>query len=436
MKTIIEPSREIPVRREVDVLVVGGGPAGTATAISAARQGQRVLLLEQTGMAGGVATGGLMSHWTGSTAHIGIYGEILARAQDCPDPQVIHPEKLRSVLLEMLLEAGVEVQFYTFACDAVLAPEPVDSKPRKRLAGVISESKAGREAVLAKVTVDASGDGDIAARSGVPFHKGRESDGRMQPMTLMFKVGGVDTTRVVKFVGGFEDTYAIPGSDIQTLARQQLPHPAGHLLIYRSSLPGVVTCNMTNAIEVDGTKPEDLTRAEVTCRRQLGPILEFLSEQVRGFENCYLLETAAQIGVRETRHFEGLYTLTEEDILAARVFEDWAAPKVHFNFDVHNLAGSGLDSTGVQKHFQQARHYTIPYRCLVPKQVDGLLLAGRNISGTHKAHSNFRVMPVCAMIGQAAGTAAALCAQQDIQPRELDVREMQRLLRTAGVSPD
>ena len=428
MKTVSEPRREIPVRREVDVLVVGAGPAGTAAALSAARQGARTLLIEQSGMAGGVATSGLMSHWTGNTAHIGIYGEILARAQDCPDPQVIHPEKLRSVLLEMLLEAGVEVQFYTFACEAVLEGS--------RLAGVITESKAGREAILAQVSVDASGDGDIAARAGAPYRKGREGDGKMQPMTLMFKVGGVETGRVVKFVGGFEDTYAIPGGDIQTLARQQLPQPAGHLLIYRSSLPGVVSCNMTNAIEVDGTRPEDLTRAEVVCRRQLGPILDFLSEQVRGFENCYLLETAAQIGVRETRHFEGEYTLSEEDILSARVFEDWAAPKVHFNFDIHNLAGSGLDESGEQKHFKQARHYTIPYRCLVPKKIDGLLLAGRCISGTHKASSNFRVMPVCAMIGQAAGSAAALCVQQGVQPRALDVRELQRVLRASGVSPD
>ena len=139
-----------------------------------------------------------------------------------------------------------------------------------------------------------------------------------------------------------------------------------------------------------------------------------------GFEQCYPISSASLIGVRETRHFEGLKTITEEDIRAARVFEDWAVTKAHFNFDVHNLTGSGLDETGEQRHFKQSKGYTIPYGCLVPKTKDGLLLAGRNISGTHKAHSNFRVMPICANIGQAAGTAAALCAQQYKKPRVLE----------------
>jgi hypothetical protein len=187
---------------------------------------------------------------------------------------------------------------------------------------------------------------------------------------------------------------------------------------------------------VDGTQPEDLTRAELVCRSQLEPIVKFLKAYVRGFEHCYLLSTAAHIGVRETRHFEGEYTLTGEDILNARVFEDWAAPQVHFNFDVHNLSGSGLDETGAQKHFQQSRHYTIPYRCFVPKKIENLLLAGRNISGTHMAHSNFRVMPVCVMMGQAVGAAAALCIRQEVPPRQLNVQELQAILRSQGVAPD
>ena len=427
MNWYTEPSRKIPVKHEVEVLVVGGGPAGAAAAISAARGGARTLLIEQAGIPGGVATSGGMSHWTGSTGLIGLYSEILRRAQDCDDLHIINPEKLKQVLLDMLIEAGVQLQFYTFACDVILEDGV--------LRGVVTESKSGREAILAGIVIDATGDGDIAARAGVPYQKGRPQDGRMQPMTLMFKVGGVDYSRVVKFVGAFEDTYPTPLGDIQSLAKQRLPFPAGHLLIYRSSLPGVVTCNMTNCVEVDGTLAEDLTRAELTCRSQLGPIVRFLQEYVAGFEHCFLFSTAAQVGVRETRHFEGEYTLTEEDILAARQFEDWAAPQLHFNFDIHNLTGSGLDETGQQKHFAQAKTYTIPYRCLLPKGVENLYLAGRNISGTHKAHSNFRVMPVCAMIGQAAGSAAALCIRQGVTPRQLDVRSLQASLIQQGVSP-
>jgi hypothetical protein len=141
------------------------------------------------------------------------------------------------------------------------------------------------------------------------------------------------------------------------------------------------------------------------------------------------------IGVRETRHFEGEYTLTEEDILEARVFDDWAVTKAHFNFDVHNLTGSGLDATGMQKGFTQHRGYTIPYRCFVPKKVENLLLAGRNISGTHMAHSNYRVMPICANMGQAVGVAAALCAKQGVSPRDLNLAALQTVLKGLGVEP-
>jgi hypothetical protein len=427
MKSYVESSREIPVAYEVDVLVVGGGPAGVGAAVAASRRGARTLLIEQSGAIGGVATTGLMSHWTGATAHIGLYGEILTRAQDGEDIHLINPEKLKTTLLDMLSEAGVSWLLYTFASDVIMEGDTIK--------GIVTESKSGRQAILGRIVIDATGDGDVAAKAGVPYTKGREEDGKMQPMTLMFKVGGVDTDRVVRFCGGFEDTYDTPEGDIQSLARQHLPFPAGHFLIYRSTLPGVVSCNMTNSINVDGTKAEDLTRADYECRRQLNPIVDFLRTYVTGFERCYLLSAAAQIGVRETRHFAGLATVTEEDILAARVFEDWVVPKVHFNFDVHNLTGAGLDETGVQKHFNQSKYYTLPYGCFLPQKVHNLFLVGRNISGTHKAHSNFRVMPICVLMGQAVGTAAALCVEQGAAPHELDVITLQEILIAAGVSP-
>lgn len=436
MKFICEPSKQIPVKAEVDVLVVGGGPAGFSAAVIAARNGTKTMLIEQAGDVGGVATTGLMSHWTGRTKG-GFYEEILDRSSELKaeeretsihgnSRQIINPEKLKTVMLEMLGEAGVILQLYTFASDVIMDGNTIT--------GVLTESKSGREAILAKIIIDASGDGDVAAKAGVPFTKGRDSDGKMQPMTLMFKVAGVDTERAV-FPAGFEDTYQLPKGDLQTLGRQKLPHPAGHVLLYRTTIPGVVTCNMTNCIEVDGTKAEDLTKATYVCRKQIEPIVRFLREYVPGYENCYVISSASMIGVRETRHFKGEYTLTEEDILNARVFDDWAVTKALFNFDVHNLSGAGLDKTGSQKHFPQSRGYTIPYRCFVPQKVENLLLAGRNISGTHMAHSNYRVMPICANMGQAVGTAAALCVRYNTTPRELEVSLLQDELKKQGVYP-
>lgn len=438
MRTITEPARDIPVSHEVDVLVVGGGPAGISAAVAAGRLGANTMLVEQFGDVGGVSTVGLMSHWTGKTRG-GFYEEILEASKDVDTEavektpflrQAINPEKLKSAYLDLLEGAGVKVRLYSMAVRAL--SDEGGPGGNRRVSGVITESKSGREAILASCVIDASGDGDIAADAGVPFHKGREDDGLMQPMTLMFKVAGVDTDRAV-FPGGFEDNISIPAGKIQELGKSHLPPPTGHVLLYRTTLPGVVTCNMTNVIAVDGTNADDLTRAHVTARRQMTSIVDFLREYIPGFENCYLIDSASAIGVRETRHFTGEYTLSREDILEARVFHDWIVTKAHFNFDVHNLTGSGLDETGAQKRFPQKRGYTIPYRCLVPTGVDSLLLAGRNISGSHMAHSNFRVMPIVANVGQAAGVAAALSASRGIQPRDLPAAEIQRVLVENGV---
>lgn len=436
METILEPQKSIPIVAEPDVLVVGAGPAGFSAAVCCARQGVKTMLIEQTGEVGGVATSGLMSHWTGNTKG-GFYEEILDRSSEASGNwdtadfngsmrNVINPEKLKTVMLQMLEGAGARLKLYTFSSEAIVK--------NNKIRGVIVQSKAGRQAILAKIVIDATGDGDIAASAGVPYQKGRKTDGKMQPMTIMFKVAGVDVSRGV-FPGAFEDTFPVPKGDIQTLGREHIPPPAGHVLLYRTTLPGVVTCNMTNCVDVDGTNPDDLTRATRICRNQLDPIVKFLREYVPGFEKCYLISSASLVGVRETRHFKGESCITEQDIREARVFDDWVVTQASFNFDVHSLTGSGLDVTGEQKRFKQKNGYTIPYGCLVPVKVDGLLLAGRDISGTHMAHSNFRVMPICANIGQAAGTAAALCVRREIEPRGLDVKYLQAKLREQGVRP-
>lgn len=408
-----------------DVLVLGSGPSGFAAAYTAAKNGAKVILVEQSGDIGGISTSGLMSHWTGSCGSP-LFKEILRRSAEKNEggfknkiTNLIDPEKLKTLYLEMLYEVGCKVMLYTFAEDAICEGDKV--------LGATVVNKSGKTDIYSRVTVDATGDGDIAAKAGAEFILGRETDNKMQPATIMFKVGGVDYERAV-FLGSFESTYDTPNGELQTLARQHIPYPAGHILTYESTLPGVVTCNMTNAIDIDGTDADDLTRATLTCRRQMDDIVKYLREFVPGYEKCYVISSASLIGIRETRHFKGKYTLNEQDILQAKVFDDYVVKDAYFNFDVHNITGAGLDKTGVQKHFNQTKGYTIPYRCLLPEVIENLLLCGRNISGTHMAHSNFRVMPICVGIGEAAGAAAYIAVNNNCGLNDIDAKDIRPII--------
>lgn len=412
------PKKEL----HTDVLVLGSGPAGFSAAYTAAKNGAKVILVEQGADIGGISTSGLMSHWTGSCGSP-LYFEILRRSKamdEYPTENItlIDPEKLKTMYLEMLCEVGCRVMLYTFACDAICDGD--------RVLGASVINKSGQTDIYAKVTIDATGDGDIAARAGAEFTLGRESDQKMQPATLMFKVAGVDCSRAA-FLGSFETTYQTEKGELQALAKEHLPYPAGHVLTIASTLPGVVTCNMTNAIDIDGTSAEDLTKATILCRRQMDDIVKFLREFVPGFENCFIISSASLIGIRETRHFKGKYTITQEDILQAKVFDDYVVKDAYFNFDVHNITGAGLDETGVQHNFSQKKGYTIPYGCLLPESKENLLLCGRNISGTHMAHSNFRAMPICVGTGEAAGAAAVIASKKNCKPSEVQAEEIRNI---------
>lgn len=436
MKTYREPARELPVAAEVDVLIAGGGPAGIGAALGAARAGAKsVMIVEQSNALGGMATSGMMSHWSwGSVSPL--LDEIMERAyanqvmpttfQDGEQWCIPH-DSLKSVLLSMMEEAGVTVQLYTQIVDSIVE----DGK----VLGIITESKSGREALLGKVVIDATGDGDVAMRAGAEFELGREGDHICQPVTLMFRIAGVDYERAI-FPHSFESLIEVPKGEIQSLGKSILTFPAGHVLLYPTRLPGEVCVNMTNAINIDATDVRQLTEAERVCRKQIDEMIPFLREYAPGYENCYLVAAASNVGVRETRHFKGLYTLTAEDILEATVFDDWIAAKNLFNFDIHSLKGPGLDENGVQHKFQSKGFYTIPYRSCVPVKLDNLLLAGRSISGTHKAHSNYRVMPICLNMGQGIGTAAAIAAREGILPRDVNVKQVQEILKRQGISVD
>lgn len=408
-----------------DILVLGSGPSGFAAAYTAAKNGAKVVLVEQSGDVGGISTSGLMSHWTGN-CNSPLYHEILRRSAEKNEGEfqdkivdLIDPEKLKTLYLEMLDEVNCRLLLYTFAEDAICDGD--------RVLGATVVNKSGKISIYAKVTIDATGDGDIASRAGAEFILGRESDNKMQPATLMFKVGGVDYSRAA-FLGAFESTYETPKGELQALAKQHIPYPAGHILTYKTTLPGIVTCNMTNAVDIDGTNASDLTKATLICRKQMEDIVKYLREFVPGYEKCFVVSSASLIGIRETRHFKGKYTLTEEDILEAKVFDDYVVKDACFNFDVHNITGSGLDKTGVQKNFTQKKGYTIPYRCLIPEKKENLLLCGRNISGTHIAHSNFRAMPICLGIGEAAGAAAAISSLQNFSLNKVSAAEIRKMI--------
>ncbi len=422
-----EVARELPIYGHYDVVVAGSGPAGFAAALCAARSGAKTIIIEQSSCIGGISTAGLMSHWTGDVDSK-LYREVLARqnahitpflSDDDIDKINIDTERLKGIYLQMLLEAGAEILLYTFVSSAI--------KEGNRARGLIIENKSGRQAVFGKVIIDCTGDGDVAYKFGAEYTFGRKSDGKMQPATMMFKVGGVDDENAV-YIPSFETKLHTPKGELQELASRLLPKPAGHVLLYKNPLPGVVTVNMTNCLDIDGTDAASLTKAEIICRSQMYEIEKFLREYAPGYENCFVITSSCLIGIRETRHFVGEYTITEQDIYEARQFSDWVVKGAYFNFDVHNISGSGLDETGVQKEFKQLDGYTIPYGCLVPKCIDGLLLAGRCISGTHIAHSNYRAMPICLAMGEAAGYAAAIAVKEGISVRDVSVQKIQNNL--------
>ena len=430
MDYFVEESKNLPVLADVDVLVAGGGPAGIGAAIVAGRMGVKTMVVETQDCLGGIATAGMMSHWGGrssSKVMLELFDRTRAKCDvlgwvegSVEDVNSIHHEAQKITLDEMAKEAGIDVLFYTLVCGTIVEDGVVK--------GVIVQNKTGRSVIRTKVVVDATGDGDVAYYAGVPFVKGREEDGKMQPCTIMFKVGGVDYERAV-FPESFETLVHTEKGELQAMAKATLPFPAGHVLLYPQPTPGTVCCNMTNCINIDGTSAESMSKGLETCRSQIYPIVKFLQENVPGYENCWLMSSGSLLGIRETRHFKGDYTLSAQDILDAKIHDDWVVRRAYFNFDVHNMSGSSLDETGVQKEFDQPEDYSIPYGCLLPQGVEGLLLSGRNISGSHMAHSNYRIMSVCIALGEAAGAAAALKVKGGkASLRDVDVKEIQEIV--------
>lgn len=414
----------LPVVFETDIVVAGSGPAGTAAAITAGRAGENVVLIDSCSCVGGISTAGLMSHWVGSV-DCKLYNEVIEtcckidKRKLNDDKKYINTETLKLVYLNMLEQANVKLMLRTTIVDVVMKSNFIDY--------IVVANKNGLGRIKCRRVADCTGDGDIAYRCGEEFCLGREEDGKMQPSTLMFKVGGVRKYGAV-YLGSFESTHRTWHGELQQLAKRHLPFPAGHVLLYKSPIKGVTVCNMTNAINVDGTNAQDLNEAYLQCMKQIPEIIAFLRKYVRGYRHCYLLSSAELVGIRETRHIKGEYILTKDDVYSAKVFDDMIVKDAYFNFDVHNVDGAGLDKTGVQKKYHQKKGYTIPYRSLLPRKTENLILAGRCISGTHMAHSNYRAMPICFAMGAAAGEACSISLEYKIPLKLVDAENIRQNL--------
>lgn len=408
-----------------DVLVCGGGPGGLCAAVSAARNGADTMLVERYGYLGGMATAGLvypfMTRFAGGEQIIdGIFQEIIERLDarggyGGPDrPAMFDAEVLKIVADEICTDSGVKLLFHTM----VVGAEVKDSVIRR----AVVFNKSGKQGIEARMYVDGTGDADLAYLAGAPCEKGRASDGLAQPMTLNFRMAGVDKTRM-------PDRAAITELYLKARSEGRIDCPRNDVLWFVTPREDEIHFNTTRIIRRDATSAEDLTRAEIEARRQVMQYVAFLNRDVPGFENAYLQMTAPQIGVRESRRVMGEYVLTAEDLLSARKFEDTVA-RGSYSVDIHDPDGGGT----VIKRLPPGESYTIPYRSLVPRKIDNLLIAGRPISATHEAHSAIRVMPIAAAIGEAAGAAAALCVKNNTIPRELNVAELQRVLIAQGAN--
>jgi ribulose 1,5-bisphosphate synthetase/thiazole synthase len=441
---VVEPERRIKVRDSVDVLVCGGGPAGIGAAIAAARNGANTLLLENLGALGGAGSNGIMNrlgpfHDQEKMIIGGIPMEILKslvamKGAIMPRPVVwtretnnrpeywapFDPEILKILLDRMTEEAGVKILFNARVVGSIVE--------NGRISGVFIESKSGREAVRAKIVVDATGDGDVAAWAGVDYEKGRD-DGWTQPVSIIYKVHNLDRDKA-------RSTLAEQKEKIIAAARSRGEE------IPRFVTPG--TDNFLRADETyynedqihgaDGTNVEHITKAWIEARKMIWQEFQFNKQYVAGYENASVALTASLLGVRETRRIVGEYVLNAEDVLTARKFPD-AVCRYACYVDLHKVSRPGApESPMAQRIPKPGTSYDIPYRSLVPKKIDNLLVAGRCFSVTHEALASSRPMPSCMAMGQAAGTAAAMCADKAILPRKLDAASLRKTLAAQGVS--
>ena len=431
---------------EADVLIVGGGPAGIIAALAAAEEGSKVILVEQRGFVGGNLTIGLpvlgFLSQKGEPIIKGLPQKLIDRLkaigaasdhQPCPlhvSITLIDPEAVKTVALEMLKEAGAKMMLNTRCTGVIMDGD--------RLRGIKTEG----ETILVKVTIDCTGDGDVAFRAGVPCEKGDESGG-MQPATLMFRMDGVDTEKLRQSLCSDPETFDIDyippdyfcrnrrfivvglKNLIQKAQAEGLKNPTERTILITGLRDGEVWVNMTRVKGIDGANPASVTAGEKLAREQIGDIVKYLVGYAPGFEKACLAAVAPFLGIRESRRIVGRYVMTRDDILSCRRFDDGIAVG-SYPIDLHrpNDDGCALEWCG--------DCYDIPYRSLVPQGVDNLLVAGRCISTTHEALAAIRVMSTCMAMGEAAGRAAGMTVRRQVPPSCIDVQELRAQLIARG----
>jgi hypothetical protein len=442
--TYLEPSRTLEVLDRADVVVVGGGAGGVGAAIAAARNGAKTLLVERFGCLGGTWTSGLlgmvMVNWTArgifeefrrKLAERGAWNEIRGESWkywggDAPpaDPAsyegTYDVETAKVVLDEMAAAAGVRVLYFAQAVHAFK-----DASGR-RVTGVAIQSKEGRHALEGKVFVDSSGDGDLCALAGAEFDLGRPSDGALQPMTMIFTVEKVDTPRALAYL---KDDWGCHKAFQAAAARKEVTVPRDSLILNPAPKPGRWNFNCTRLQGYDGTKLRDVSAAMVEGRRQVAEVLGFLRKHIPGFEKALVAETAAHIGVRETRRIRADYTITGDDIRQRRKHPD-AIARGNWLIDIHSPKGT--DFTPMDP-IRNGEWYEIPYRSTTVRGFDNLFIACRGIDATHEGHGAIRASPQVCAIGEGVGIAAAqMIAEHLTSSRAVDITALQAALRRAG----
>jgi hypothetical protein len=414
METIREPARDIPVVAETDVLVCGGGIAGVAAACWAARLGARVLLLERYGFLGGLVTQSLVittpplnngfgAEVAGRLAAKGGYGLVGHQSTDYADLRfhAMEPEMLKYELGRMLLESGAQCQYHTYLVGAVVTDG--------RLSAAVVESKAGRQAVRAKVFVDASGDADLCAQAGA----GWAVPSVPPPTTLMFNMVGVETDRVIAEVGNWSRLRSIvreacEEGELQFDLGMTLDRGAPGVFAQDLLHPGEINVWSGNLQGVDGLDPVEHTRAEFVCREHAMRLADFLIGRVPGFERARLEYTATLTGVRGTRVARGDLAPTMQETLSNIYPDTVSRPYVHTPM-------------------------RLPYRSLLPQGVEQLLVAGRCLSADPDGIGMLRLIPPCFATGHSAGVAAGLAVRECVPPRRLDIGALQRELARSGM---
>jgi hypothetical protein len=456
---LVLPPRKAILAANTNVLVVGGGPAGIGAAIGAAKAGADVVLVERFGFLGGNATAALVmplmsfhtqnhpvehmdtvknlfpaDHGPGEPVIAGALSEFLERLVQsggaiAPSLETgyvtpFDPEIFKMVALEIMDHYKVKMLFHSFASGIFIADGTT---------GVVLETKSGPLVIVADTIVDCTGDGDIAASAGAKFATGREVDNLVQPMSLMFRMAEFQKIAFQNYVKDHPDqwkgVYGLWELIKKATHEGVLELPRENMLFFGTPHSHELIVNSTRITKVLGTDVWDISYAEWEGRRQVKQIAAFLKKYVPGFEDSYVAQTGTTIGIRESRRIIGEYVLTAEDIMGARKFDDVIA-RCSYPIDVHNPAGKGT----ILRKLPTGEAYDIPLRCLIPKAVDNVLVAGRCISGDHVAHSSYRVMPAAMATGQAAGVSAAIAGKKGITPRQVDVEDVQRELIIQGAN--